>query len=164
MNTGREDAGPDGLPPDLDLRRQELVADGENFLLAIGSGKILLWLGRKVPEATIHALLQAVAEVDPRAGPREPLEVRCTHSEISRYEGQGLRLLGYALAEGRALFRVPFVEPGAVKFYGRHLAALREQRDVEETLFWKGGQVRLRRLVEALRPLGVEFSARSRSE
>ncbi|MEM3087197.1 MAG: hypothetical protein QXO51_03330 [Halobacteria archaeon] len=164
MSAVREPGLVDGAPADLDLRRQSLVADGGNFLLTIGSGKIVLWLGRKVPEATIGALLRAVAEADPRAGPREPLLVKCSHGEIPRYEEEGLRLLGHALAENRALFQVPFVDPRAVRFYTRHLAARREVEDVEETLLWKGGPLRLRRLAEALRALGVEFSARARSE
>ena len=154
----------DGLPADFDLRRQDLVADGGDFLLTIGSGKIVLWLGRKVSGATVEAILEAVADVDPRAGLREPLMVECPHAEVARYERQGLRLLGYALAEQRALFQVPFVESAAVRFYARLLARRRELADVEETLLWRGGPIRLRRLAEALGPLGVEFSARPRSE
>lgn len=152
------------IPADFDPRRHDLVADGGDFLLTIGSGKLVLWLGRKVSEATLQALLRAVAEVDPRASPREPLLVECGHGEVTRYENHGLRLLGYALPGERALFEVPFAEPGAVRFFARHLAARREREDVEETLRWRGGPVRLRRLVEALRPMGVEFTARPRPE
>lgn len=162
--TRSPDGGLPEAPQDLDLRRHDLVADGGDFLLTIGSGKLVLWLGRKAPEAALLALLRAVAEVDPRAGPREPLMVECAHDEVPRYESHGLRLLGYALPQGRALFEVPFAEPGAVRFYGRHLAARREREDVEETLLWRGGPLRLRRLVEALQPLGVEFSAKPRSD
>ncbi len=152
------------IPDDFDPRRHDLVADGGDFLLTIGSGKLVLWLGRKVPEATLQALLRAVAEADPRASPREPLLLEGGQGGVSRYEGHGLRLLGYALPGERALLGVPFAEPGAVEFYARHLAARREREDVEETLLWRGGPVRRRRLVEALRPLGVEFSIRPRPE
>lgn len=148
----------------LDPRRQVLVADGGDFLLTIGSGKIVLWLGRKVSEATIERLLRAIAETDPRAGPREPLLLECSAEEIPAYERQGLRLLGHALREGRALFQVPFADGEALRFYGRRLASCREREDVEETLLWRGGPARIRRLAEALRPLGVEFSARPRPE
>lgn len=150
-------------PELVDLRRQDLVVDGGDFVLTIGPGKIVVWLGRKTPDATIETILRAVARADPRTVVRDPLNLPVPAEEIPRLERAGLELMGYALPGGPALFRVPFAHPEAVAFYARHLAERRARGDTEETLLWRATPLRLRRLLQGLQPLGAEVAARPRT-
>ncbi len=139
----------------VDERDINIVEMGrDDVTVSCTQGKITLWFGRQVAEASIRQVIFGISNVDSSVVHEQ--EIICDFKAIPEYESMGYTLISYSKTKGgyRTILNLPFSKKFALDHFVRSIASQLKEKDVKKTLHWDGSPGRISLIYDELKKLG----------